>query len=396
VKPTGGNLVLTLNAGSSSLKSSLYLCEVASPSAVAVPAPRNVLSTTAEHIGADAQAHARALQDVLARIEPHGGLARVVAVGHRVVHGGPALDESTLLTPGVLDDLRRVAPLDPDHTPAAIALIEAVRTRAAALGPRRAGLPQVACFDTTFHRTMPRAARIFAIPRRYEAAGVRRYGFHGLSYQFLMSELERLAGAKAARARVVMAHLGSGASLAAVLDGKCVDTTMGFTPNSGVPMGTRSGDLDVGLILHLLRTDGLDAPALDDLLSKRSGLLGVSETSSDMRQLVASEAADARAADAVALFCWQVRKAVGAMAATIGGIDTLVFAGGIGEHATVVRARVCKGLEHLGISLDAGRNEANAPVISADDAACTVRVIPTDEQIVIVRETLRVLETTPR
>jgi acetate kinase len=209
-----------------------------------------------------------------------------------------------------------------------------------------------------------------------------------------MSELERLAGAKAARARVVMAHLGSGGSLAAVLDGKCVDTTMGFTPNSGVPMGTRCGDLDVGLVVHLLRTDGLDATALDDLLSKRSGLLGVSETSSDMRQLVASEAVDARAADAVALFCWQVRKAVGAMAATIGGIDTLVFAGGIGEHAAVVRARVCEGLEHLGISLDAGRNGDNAPVISADGAACTVRVIPTDEQIVIVRETLRVLETT--
>jgi acetate kinase len=384
VKPSVGDLVLTLNAGSSSLKSCLYLCEASPLSALAVPAPRKVLSTSAEHIGADAGAHARALEDVLARVEPHGGLARVMAVGHRLVHGGPDLDESTLLTPEVLDDLRRVAPLDPDHTPAAIGLIEAVMSRAP-------DLPQVACFDTTFHRTMPRAARIFAIPRRYEAAGVRRYGFHGLSYQYLTSELERLAGAKAARGRVVMAHLGSGASLAAVFDGQCVDTTMGFTPNSGVPMGTRSGDLDAGLVLHLLREDGLDPAALDDLLSKRAGLLGLSETTSDMRELVASEGTDTRAADAVAVFCWQVRKAVGALAATIGGIDTLVFAGGIGEHATVVRARICEGLEHLGVALDGARNRANAPVISAEGAGCTVRVIPTDEQIVIVRETLRVL-----
>jgi acetate kinase len=368
-------LVLTLNAGSSSLKACLYDVR---------DAPRMVVSTSAEHIGFDEQAHAQALKSVLARIEPHGGLASVAAVGHRVVHGGPALDEPTLITPTVLEALHRVAPLDPDHTPAAITLIEAVRT----LAPR---LPQVACFDTTFHRTMPRAARIFAIPRRYEASGVRRYGFHGLSYQFLLSELERLAGAKAARARVVMAHLGSGASLAAVVDGRCVDTTMGFTPNSGVPMGTRSGDLDVGLVVHLLRHDGLDPPVLDDMLSRQAGLLGMSETSSDMRQLLASEATDPRAADAVAVFCWQVRKAVGAMAATIGGIDTLVFAGGIGERSPVVRARICEGLGHLGVSLENGRNAANAAVVSAEGGA-SVRVIPTDEQIVIVRETLRLLE----
>jgi acetate kinase len=377
VTPPRDDLILTLNAGSSSLKASLF---------DARDAPRELLSTTAEHLGSDAPAHALALKDVLEKLEPHGGLARVAAVGHRVVHGGPALEESTLLTPDVLEGLRRVAPLDPDHTPAAIALIEALRAQ----GPP--GLLQVACFDTTFHRTMPRAAQILAIPRRYEATGVRRYGFHGLSYEFLLSELDRLAGTRAGRGRVVLAHLGSGSSLAAVLDGRCVDTTMGFTPNSGVPMGTRSGDLDAGLILHLLRQDGLDPAVLDDLLSRHSGLLGVSETSSDMRVLLASEAADPRAADAVALFCWQVRKAVGALATTIGGVDTLVFAGGIGENAPVVRARVCAGLEHLGIALDADRNAVSAPVISRDAGACTVRVIRTDEQIVIARETLRILD----
>jgi acetate kinase len=227
------------------------------------------------------------------------------------------------------------------------------------------------------------------IPLRYEAEGVQRYGFHGLSYTFIVEELERVAGERQARGRLVLAHLGSGASLAAVHEGRGVDTTMAFTPNSGVAMGTRSGDLDPGVVLYLLRKGRFDADAANDLLSRRSGLLGLSETSGDMRDLLASRATDARAADAIALFCHQVRKAIGALAATLGGIDTLVFAGGIGENAPPVRAEVVRGLEHLGMRLDEGRNDAGDAVISANTSPCTVRVIRTDEESIIAREAMR-------
>jgi acetate kinase len=372
--------LLTLNGGSSSLKVGLYGLG---------PPPVRIGSAAVERIGTDVPDHAAALQQALARLEPLGGLAPIVAVGHRIVHGGPSLEAPTLITPAVLEELRRLRAIDPDHLPAEIALIDSMRARAPSM-------PQVACFDTAFHRTEPPVTRLLALPRRYFAAGIRRYGFHGLSYEFLLEELARVAGDAAARGRVVMAHLGAGASLVAVRDGRSVDTTMAFTPNSGVPMGTRSGDLDPGVIVHLLRTERLDAEALDDMLSRRSGLLGVSETSADMRDLLAREAGDARAADAVALFCWQVRKAVGALATTIGGLDTLVFSGGIGEHAPAVRARVAAGLEHLGVLLDPARNDANAPVVSTDASACVVRVIPTDEEAMIARHTLRVIETHPR
>jgi acetate kinase len=372
--------LLTLNGGSSSLKVALY--------ALGAP-PRRVGSAAVERIGTAVPDHAAALQQALARLEPLGDLAAIVAVGHRIVHGGPSLEAPTLITPAVLEELQHLRAIDPDHLPAEIALIESMRARAPSM-------PQVACFDTAFHRTEPTVTRLLPLPRRYFAAGIRRYGFHGLSYEFLLEELARVAGDAAARGRVVMAHLGAGASLVAVRDGRAVDTTMSFTPNSGVPMGTRSGDLDPGVIVHLLRTERLDAEALDDMLSRRSGLLGVSETSADMRDLLAREAGDARAGDAVALFCWQVRKAVGALATTIGGLDTLVFSGGIGEHAPVVRARVAAGLEHLGVLLDPARNDANAPVVSTDASACIVRVIPTDEEAMIARHTLRVIETRPR
>jgi acetate kinase len=206
-----------------------------------------------------------------------------------------------------------------------------------------------------------------------------------------LEELERVAGQPAARGRVVMAHLGAGASLCAAKDRRSVDTTMGFTPTSGIPMATRSGDLDPGVIVHLLRTEAMSIDALEELLNKRSGLLGVSDTSPDMRDLLAREATDARAAEAVALFCYQAKKAIGALAAALGGIDTLVFSGGIGEHSVPVRARICDGLEHLGVRLDPARNAAGAPLLSADGSPCEVRLIPTDEELIIARETLRAL-----
>jgi acetate kinase len=387
--------VLALNAGSSSLK--LAVLTSSRP-------PRRLLSGAVSRIGLpggtltisageapetttalDAPDHDRALAALLARLEPRHGLSTLAAAGHRLVHGGPRHDRACLLTPDVLTDLRRLAPLDADHLPAEIALVEALRRLAPAL-------PQVACFDTSFHRTMPRVARLLAIPRRYEALGVRRYGFHGLSCAYLIEELGRAAGAEAAGGRVILAHLGSGASLTAVLEGRSVDTTMGFTPTSGVMMGTRSGDLDPGVLLHLLRTEGLSVDALDELLNRRSGLLGVSASSPDMRDLLAREAHDAAAADAVALFCHQARKAIGALATTIGGLDTLVFSGGIGERSAPVRARLARGLEHLGVHVDEARNAADAPVISPSGSPCTVRVLRTDEASIIARETLDVLD----
>jgi acetate kinase len=365
--------VLVLNAGSSSLKFALFAGEA------------RVMAGSLERL--DPAAAASALGRVVERLAEHGGLDALVAVGHRVVHGGDAFVRPVRLDPQALSALHALEPLDPDHLPAELSIVRAVQE----LAP---GLPQVACFDTAFHATLPRVARLLGIPRRFADRGIRRYGFHGLSYQFQLEELGRVAGPEVAHGRVVMAHLGSGSSLAATRAGACVETTMGFTPNSGVVMGTRSGDLDAGLLVHLLRTERLTPEALDTMLSKASGLLGVSGVSADMRDLLAREATDPASADAVALYCYSVRKAIGALATTVGGLDTLVFAAGIGENAPVVRARICAGLEHLGVRLDDARNTAGQAVISAPGGACTVRIVRTSEETIIARETLRVLSVT--
>ena len=234
---------------------------------------------------------------------------------------------------------------------------------------------------------------MLAIPRRYEVKGVRRYGFHGLSYQFLMSELLRI-DAPAASGRIILAHLGNGVSLAAVHNGKPVDTSMGFTPASGVPMGTRSGDIDPGLAGYLARSEGMDATKFEEMVNSQSGLLGISESSSDMRELLLREREDPRAADAVALFCYQIKKWIGAFAAALGGVDTLVFTGGIGEKAPAVRLRICDGLDFLGIALDPARNAGNDPLISSASAKVKVRVIPTFEELVMARAVLLIPDIT--
>ena len=361
----GAPAILTLNAGSSSLKCALYIDG------------ERVASASVGRIGTETRDHAAALEKALDTMSGHGEIG---AVGHRVVHGGERLIAPVRIDDDVLAELHRLAPLAPDHLPAEIALIEAMRARSK-------DTPQIACFDTAFHATLPRVARLLPIPRRYEAEGVRRYGFHGLSYQYIVGHL-----GGAARGRLVMAHLGAGASLCAARDGKSVDTTMGFTATGGIPMATRTGDLDPGVLLYAMRAEGASVAELDELVNNRSGLLGVSGSSGDMRDLLAREASDAAAADAVAVFCHAVRKAVGAMAATLDGLDTLVFAGGVGENATAVRERVCRGLSHLGVTLDPARNAASADVISTDAGACTVRVVHTDEEAVIARETAAVLE----
>jgi acetate kinase len=387
--------ILTINGGSSSIKFALF----------AVGAPlRRVLSGAIERIGmaeaalrvnglipADnvtrlvtAPDHTAAVGVLMDWIEERGGRDALTAVGHRVVHGGPKYSEPRRVDAAMIEELRRLSPFDPEHLPEEILLTEAFHRRFP-------GLPQVACFDTAFHHDLPRVARLLPIPRRYESKGVRRYGFHGLSYAFLMEELARVAGSDAAQGRVILAHLGNGASLAAVHGGKPVDTSMSFTPTAGVPMSTRSGDLDPGLLWYLARTEGLDVQRFNEMVNFQSGLLGVSETSSDMRDLLDRETRDVRAAEAVALFCYQVKKWIGAFAAALGGLDALVFTGGIGENAPPVRARICDGLGFLGIELDTKRNGANEGVISADAGRVAVRVIRTDEEIMIARSVSRLL-----
>lgn len=309
--------------------------------------------------------------------------ASIKAVGHRIVHG-MMRSEPEIVTPVLLDELRRITPFAPEHLPLEIEFIEAFRQRHPAV-------TQVVCFDTAFHRTMPRVATMFAIPRRYEAAGVRRYGFHGLSYEFLMEDLARLGDPAATNGRVILAHLGNGASMAAVRNGKSIDTSMGFTPTAGLVMSTRSGDLDPGLVSYLLRTEQMSATQFQEMVSHASGLLGVSEISSDLRDLLAREADDVRAAEAVALFSYQAKKWIGSFAAALGGLDTLVFAGGIGENAPIVRRRICDGLGFLGIELNEERNTKNAPLISTEGGRVAVRVIRTDEELMIARSVLRVI-----
>jgi acetate kinase len=387
--------ILTINGGSSSIKFALF---------AAGDALRRIMEGRIERIGlptaifrvkglnqsdsfsrpVTAPDHNVAVGILMDWIEAHVGLDALTAVGHRVVHGGPEYGRPQRITGEMVEKLRGLTLFDPEHLPEEILLTEAFHRRFP-------DLPQVACFDTAFHHDLPRVARLLPIPRRYEAQGVRRYGFHGLSYEFLMGELARQAGTDAARGRVILAHLGNGASLAAVRDGNPMDTSMSFTPTAGVPMSTRSGDLDPGLLLYLARTEGFDAQRLNDMVNFQSGLLGISETSSDMRDLLDREAQDERAAEAVALFCYQVRKWIGAFAAVLGGLDTLVFAGGIGENAPTVRARICDGLGFLGIELVDTRNAANEGLISAA-ASRAVRVIRTDEELVIARAVCRVLD----
>ena len=358
--------VLTVNGGSSSVKFALF---------AAGDPPRCIHRGAVDRIDPHAVA-----TDWLDALALGGHLEGVVAVGHRVVLGGPKHFDPQPVTADLLADLRAATPFAPAHLPDAIRLIEAVARRLP-------GVPQVACFDTAFHRDLPSVARLLPIPRAYADAGLRRYGFHGLSYAYLMEEWGRLAGPETARGRAILAHLGSGASMAAVREGKCIDTTMGLTPAGGLVMGTRTGDIDPGVLIHLARSEGLSADRLEELVTRRSGLLGVSGTSSDMRVLLATQAIDPRAAEAVELFCYQIRKCVGAYAAALGGFDALVFSGGIGENAPEIRARVCDGLGFLGIELDPAANAANAAMISV--GAVAVRVIPTDEEAMIARTVSR-------
>jgi len=362
--------ILTINAGSSSIRFALI--------AVGARAVR-LMDEKIERIGNEA---ANVTVDRLVqKLQTQSPSTTPNAIGHRVVHG-MLHTQPERVTPGLLDELRRITPYDPEHLPREIALIEALQERFPLV-------PQVACFDTAFHRHMPAVATLLPIPRRYSAKGVQRYGFHGLSYTFLMEELRRLGDPAAARGRVILAHLGSGASLAAVLNGSCIDTSMGFTPTAGLVMGTRSGDLDPGLMSYLALSESMTAAQFQTMVNHESGLIGISETSADVRDLLERESGDVRARQAIAIFCYQAKKWIGAFAASLNGVDTLVFAGGIGENSAAVRRRICDGLQYLGIEIDDALNQQHAPHISS--GAVTVRVIRTDEESVIADLTARVL-----
>jgi len=384
--------LLTVNTGSSSLKVALYRIGASEELQIAILADRigrddgRLRATDRQGMVLLDQAcgfanHEAALAAALDWLTTEGGVTKIDGVGHRVVHGGPGYQAPGRVTPDLLESLEAIVAIDPDHLPQALRTIRLIDRRFPSI-------PQVACFDTAFHRTMPPVAQRYPLPKRYWEAGVRRYGFHGLSYEFVSERLRALdPGAR----RVIIAHLGNGASMAAIRDGASVDTTMGFTPVGGLMMSTRSGDLDPSVPLFLERSLGLSPDGVARLVNTEAGLLGISETSADMRDLLGRAATDQRAADAIDLFCYQARKFLGALAVVLGGVDTIVFTGGIGEHAAAIRRRICEGLDFLGIRLDDAQNVAGASIISSDDSAVTARVIPTNEELMVARHTYHVL-----
>jgi acetate kinase len=389
----GNRNILAVNGGSSSIKFSLYAGEPLEKwlsgkieriglgdAKLTFTNDRNKERGSQAVEAGDLSGAAAVLLDWLSK---QGGAMPLAAVGHRLVHGMEHT-RACLIDDSLLEELQRISAYDPDHLPGEIELIRLFRSHSP-------DIPQVACFDTAFHSTLSPLAKLLPIPRRYGREGVRRYGFHGLSYAYILEALTRIAGPVVAGSAVVVAHLGNGASLAAIKDGVSVDTTMGFTPAGGVVMGTRPGDLDPGVLWYIMNKERFDPGQLDHFINKDCGLLGVSETSSDMQDLLAAESGDPRAAEAVGLFCYQVKKTIGAFSAVLGGLDALVFTGGIGEKSAVIRSRICAGLGYLGVGLDQRANAANEIYLSAGDTRVAVYAIPTDEEWMIAKETYKQL-----
>jgi acetate kinase len=330
--------------------------------------------------------HDAALKVLFDWLQKHTLGQNLDVVGHRVVHGGNKFRQPHLVTPELVRTFKDLFSVDPDHLPHELKAIEAVSR----FYPK---LRQVICFDTAFHRYMPKVAQICAIPRTLWDDGIIRYGFHGLSYEFIMQKLTTEAGVEVANGKIIIAHLGNGASMAAVHHSKGVDTTMGFSPTGGLVMSTRSGDLDPGVIFYLLQGKSLTPSQVNDMVNRKAGLLGVSGISSDMKDLLDKEQEHPQAAEAVGLFCYQAKKFLGAFAAILGGLDTLVFTGGIGENAPAIRWRICEDMGFLGIHIDPNRNEMNASIISDKNSPVTVRVMKTNEELMIARHTYKLVET---
>jgi acetate kinase len=324
--------------------------------------------------------HDAAFKALFQWLRKNSPVETIDAVGHRIVHGGIEYSKPQDITPELMKTLNELVPLAPDHLPNEI-------TGIMAINKSYPGLTQVACFDTAFHRQLPLRAKMYPLPRTLFQEGIMRYGFHGLSYEYIMQELMTVAGEKVARGRIIIAHLGSGASMVAVKDGKSMDTTMGFTPTGGLMMGTRSGDLDPGILIYLLAEKGLSPSSLNEMLNVYSGLLGVSGRGSDMKFLLDNETKSSDIAEAIYLFCYQAKKFLGALCTALGGLDTLIFTGGIGENSPVIRKRICDDMTFLNIYLDPIKNEANRPIISSDGVPTTIRVMKTNEELMIARHT---------
>ena len=387
--------VLTINGGSSSIKFALY--EITRPlvqifygkiESIGTKNTKLSFTFTSTHkknsIDINADDHDAAAIFLIDWLEKQDDFVSVKAIGHRIVHGMKFTDPQ-LISPELLNELKNISDYDPEHLPQEIKLIEG-------LIKRFPSIPQVACFDTAFHTSMPSVAKLLPIPRRLKEKGIERYGFHGLSYAYLLEELAKIAGKETAQGKIIFAHLGNGASLAAVKDGKSIDTSMGFTPSSGIPMGTRSGDIDPGIAWYLMQFEKLTPEQFSHLINHESGLLGISETSSDMRELLKIQAGDSRAAQAIELFCYQTKKCIGSFSAVLGGLETLVFSGGTGEHSPEVRSRICDGLKFLGIELNEIKNLNNEAIISTDASKVCVRVIKTNEELMIARLVCDVLK----
>ncbi|HZS25726.1 MAG TPA: acetate/propionate family kinase [Candidatus Angelobacter sp.] len=381
-------LILCLNGGSSSLKFAMYRMEEAAEERVFSGAIEAIGTAngrawlkTPKAVVADQSGsfpdHAAAIKTTFAALQQQG-VKKPAAAGHRIVHGGPKFTAPQRVDGELRRALKRLISFAPLHLPSQLAMIDAVTAH-------YPDLPQAACFDTAFHCSMPEVAQRFALPEKFWQQGIKRYGFHGLSYEYVVAKLGKELGHRA-----IIAHLGNGASMVALKDGKPIDTSMGLTPTGGFMMGTRSGDLDPGVLLYLLR-QGNSADQLEALLNHQSGLLGVSGQTSEMKTLLDHQSSDPAAALAVRMFSYQIRKFVGAFAAALGGLDTLVFTGGIGERAAQVRAEVCRNLEHLGIELDDDANASSAAIISRSNSRCLVRVVETDEDLMIARHTRAVL-----
>lgn len=390
----GDAAILVINSGSSSVKFALFSHEEALTRVLSGAVERiglasgrfhlvDAAGTTLLEMTQEVDDHERALQLLLDAIERHAEGATLLAVGHRVVHGGADCDCPRLVTVEFEKKLQELVSLAPLHQPHNLAGISAVRAV-------RPDLPQVACFDTAFHHALPHLAQLTALPRKFHEEGIRRYGFHGLSYEYIADAL-RDAVSDVARERVIVAHLGNGASMCALKGGRSVETTMGFSTLAGLPMGTRCGDLDPGIVLHLLAEKRMSIEQVQHLLYEESGLLGVSGVSRNMQDLLAQSTVPA-IAEAIDFYCYQARRHLAALTAALGGLDRLVFTGGIGANAPAIRANICTGLAYLGIELDAALNKGGVRTISANDSRVVVEALPTDEELMIARHVQRVVQ----
>ncbi|HSZ84694.1 MAG TPA: acetate/propionate family kinase [Puia sp.] len=387
--------ILIINSGSSSIKFSLYKITDLTKHLLhgeletngtknATLHFTNIISNQKNSIDIKSAGYDNSINFLITWLEKQDEFVSIVAVGHRIVHGMKHT-EPEKITPELLDELKKISAFDPEHLPQEIKLIELFQKHYPAI-------QQIACFDTSFHTSIAMVAKLLPIPRKYFSMGIQRYGFHGLSYSYLMEELDKLTGNKVGKEKIILAHLGNGASIAAIKNGKSIDTSMSFTPTAGIPMSTRTGDLDPGVAWYLMHQEKMSAKQFNYLINHESGLLGISETNSDMRELLKLQAIDTRAADAIDIFCYQTKKYIGAYAAALGGLNRLVFSGGIGENAPEIRERICSSLKFLGVELDKKRNGKNKEIISSDNSSVTVHVIKTNEELMIAKLVCDVLK----